>query len=138
MVTSALLERDEALQKAHEAQAAAQTAATEKETTLALTQAQLQQDRATLEGARPCQSQAEERAKEAELLRVDLGDKVSSLAAAGEQLRQEQGARQAAESLLQQEQSAHNEAQAALERKRMAREEPQGQLQQERIALEKA
>jgi hypothetical protein len=52
MVTSALLERDEALQKTREALAAAQTAATEKETTLALTQAQLQQDRANLEGVR--------------------------------------------------------------------------------------
>jgi hypothetical protein len=103
MVTSALLERDEALQKAREALAAAQTAATEKEMTLALTQAQLQQDRATLQGARSWQSRDEERAKEAEQLRVDLADKVASLAAAGEQLRQEQGARQAAESLLQQE-----------------------------------
>jgi hypothetical protein len=51
MVTSALLEWDEALQKAREALVVAQTAATEKETTLASAQAKLQQDRATLEGA---------------------------------------------------------------------------------------
>jgi hypothetical protein len=47
----------------------------------------LQQDRATLEGARSWQSQAEEKDKEAEQLRVDLADKVASLAAVGEQLR---------------------------------------------------
>jgi chromosome segregation ATPase len=51
MVTSTLLERDEALQKAREALAAAQTATAEKEIALASVQAQLQQDRATLEGA---------------------------------------------------------------------------------------
>jgi hypothetical protein len=42
MVRSALLERDEALQKASEDLAAAQTAVAEKETTLASVQAQLQ------------------------------------------------------------------------------------------------
>jgi hypothetical protein len=41
MVTSALLERDEALQRAREALAVAQTAVAEKETTLASAQAQL-------------------------------------------------------------------------------------------------
>jgi hypothetical protein len=51
MVKAALLERDEALQKARAALAEAQTAAAEMETTLAPTQAQLQQDRATLERA---------------------------------------------------------------------------------------
>jgi chromosome segregation ATPase len=138
MVRSALLERDEALQKAREALAAAQIAAAEKEMVLASAQAQLQQDRTTLEGAWYWQSQAEEKAKEAEQLRVDLADKVASLAVAGEQLRHEQGARQAAESRLQQEQSAHKEAQATLERESIAREEVQGQLQQERATLEKA
>jgi hypothetical protein len=42
------------------------------------------------------QSQAEEKAKEAEQQRVEVAGKVASLAAAGEQLRREQGARQAA------------------------------------------
>jgi hypothetical protein len=64
--------------------------------TLASAQAQLQQDRATLEGVRSGQSQAEEKAKEAEQQRVEVAGKVASLAAAGEQLRREQGARQAA------------------------------------------
>jgi hypothetical protein len=44
MVTSVLLERDEALQKAREALAAVHTAADEKEMSLALVQAQLQQE----------------------------------------------------------------------------------------------
>jgi hypothetical protein len=46
---------------------------------LASTRAQLQQDRATLEGARSWQSQAEGKAKEAEQLRVDLADRVTAL-----------------------------------------------------------
>jgi chromosome segregation ATPase len=86
LVRAALLERDEALQKVREALAVVQTAAAEKETTLASTQAQLQQDCGTLEGARSWQSQAEVKAKEAEKLRADLADKVASLATAGEQL----------------------------------------------------
>jgi hypothetical protein len=103
MVKAALLERDEVLQKAREALAAAQTAAAEKETVLASTQAQLQQDRATLEGARSWQTQAKEKAKEAEHLGVDLADKVTSLTAVGEQLRQVQSARQLADTQLQRE-----------------------------------
>jgi hypothetical protein len=97
-VKAALLERDEALQKVREALAAAQTATAEKEKTLASTQAQLQLDRTTLEGAWSWQSQAKEKAREAEQLRIDLADKVASLATAGEQLRQEQIARQTVES----------------------------------------
>jgi multidrug resistance efflux pump len=50
MVRAALLERDEALQKAREALAATQTTTSEKEMALSSAQAQLQQDRATLEG----------------------------------------------------------------------------------------
>jgi hypothetical protein len=60
-----------------------QTAAAEREMTLTAAQAQLQQDRATLEGARSWQTQAEEKAKEAERLGADLADKVASLAAVG-------------------------------------------------------
>jgi hypothetical protein len=87
MVKVALLKWDEALHTTREPLAAAQTATTAKDTTLASVHALLQQDRATLEGARSWQSQAEEKAKEAEQLRVDLADKVASLAAVGEQLR---------------------------------------------------
>jgi hypothetical protein len=128
MLRAALLERDEALQKACAALAEVQTAAVKRETALTTAQAQLQQDRATLEGARSWQTQAKEKAKEAERLRADLADKVASLAAVGEQLRQEQSARQQAETRLQQEQPTLKEAQATLERERSAREEAQGQL----------
>jgi hypothetical protein len=55
-----------------------------------------------------------------------------------EQLQQERGARQQAETQLQQEQTALDEAQAALECECIVREEAQGLLQQERVALEKA
>jgi hypothetical protein len=79
----ALLEQDEALQKARDALAAAQTTTAEKETALAMVQAQLQRDRTTLEGARSWQTQAKEKAKEVERLGVDLADKVASLAAWG-------------------------------------------------------
>jgi hypothetical protein len=103
MVKAALLERDEALQKAHEALAAVQTASAEKETTLSSARAQLQQDRATLKAARSWQTQVEEKAREAERPGVDLADKVASIAAVGEQLHQEQSAYQQVETRLQQE-----------------------------------
>jgi hypothetical protein len=79
-VRAVLLERDEALWKAREDAAAVQVAATEFERELASARAQLQQDRVTLEGARSWQSQAEEKAKEVELLRSSLADKAASLA----------------------------------------------------------
>jgi hypothetical protein len=50
-VRVALLERDEVLRKAREDAAAVQVAAAEFERDLASARAQLQQDRATLEGA---------------------------------------------------------------------------------------
>jgi chromosome segregation ATPase len=86
----------------------------------------------------PWQSQAEEKAKEAEGLRTSLADKAAALATAEEQLRQELVARQQAEGQLQQERAALVEARAALERERLAREEVLGRLQQERTALEGA
>jgi hypothetical protein len=87
MVKAALLEWDEALRRARVALTEAQTAATERKMTLTVAQARLLQDHATLEGARSWQAQAEEKAKEAERLGADLADKVTSLAAVGEQLR---------------------------------------------------
>jgi hypothetical protein len=66
LVRVVLLERDEALLKTCEDLAVMRTVATEWEMEVASTRAQLQQDRATLEGARSWQSQAEEKAKEAE------------------------------------------------------------------------
>jgi chromosome segregation ATPase len=135
-VRAVLLERHEVLRKAHEDAAAVQVAAAEFERDLAFVRAQLQQDRATLEEAWSWQSHAEEKAKEIELLRTSLADKVASLASTEERLQREQDARQQAGAQLQQERAALTEARAALERERLAREEAQGRLQQERAALE--
>jgi hypothetical protein len=79
-VKTVLADRDEALHKAREDLAGARTLATEWEAEVASLRAQLQQDRATLEGALAWQSQAEEKAKEAEELRTSLADKAASLA----------------------------------------------------------
>jgi hypothetical protein len=75
--------------------------AAEWETEVALLRAQLEQGRETLEGARSWQSQAEERAKEAQQLRASLADKASSLASTKEQFQQERDARQQANAQLQ-------------------------------------
>jgi ATP-dependent protease HslVU (ClpYQ) peptidase subunit len=61
-VRTVLLERDEALRKARGDLAGARTLAAEWETEVAATRAQLQQDCATLEGARAWRSEAEEKA----------------------------------------------------------------------------
>jgi chromosome segregation ATPase len=127
-VRTALLERDKTLRKAREDLAGAWTLVAEWETEVAAARAQLQQDHATLEGARAWQSQAEEKAKEAEELRADLADKAASLASTEEQIRQERDARQQAEAQLQQERATLAEARAALKRERLAREEAQGLL----------
>jgi myosin heavy subunit len=113
-------------------------AAAEFEGELASARAQLQQDRATLEGAQSWQSQAEEKAKQAELLRTSLADKAASLASTEERLQQEQDVRHQAQAQLQQERAALAEARAALECERLVQEEAHDQLQQERTALEGA
>jgi hypothetical protein len=137
-VKTALVEREEVLHKAREDLAGARTIAAAWEAEVASVRAQLQQDRATLEGARAWQSQAEEKAKEAEGLRTTLEDKSAALTAAEEQLHQEQAARQQAEAQLQQERAALTDERAVLERERLAREEAPGRLQQEHTALEGA
>jgi hypothetical protein len=96
-VRTALLARDEALPRAREDLAGAQTLAAEWETEVATTRAQPQQDRVTLEGARAWRSQAEDKAKEVEELRTSLADKAASLASTEEQLQRERDARQRAE-----------------------------------------
>jgi predicted nucleic acid-binding Zn-ribbon protein len=93
-VKTALVDPDEALQKAREDLAGVRALAAEWETEVAAVRAQLQQDRSTLEGARAWQSQAEEKANEAEELRTSLADKAASLALTEEQLWQERVARQ--------------------------------------------
>jgi chromosome segregation ATPase len=137
-VRTALVERDDVLHRAREDLAGARSIVTAWEAEVATARAQLRHDRAALEGARAWQSQAEEKAKEAEGLRVTLASKVEALTVAEEQLRQEGVTRQQAKTWLQQEQVALIDARAALERERLAREEALGQLQQERAALEGA
>jgi DNA repair exonuclease SbcCD ATPase subunit len=137
-VKTALVEREEVLHKVREDLAGARTIAAASEAEVASVCAQLQQDRGTLEGARAWQSQAEEKAKEAEGLRTTLSDKAAALTVAEEQLHHEQAARQQAEAQLQQERAALTDERAALERERLAREEVLGRLQQEHTALEGA
>jgi hypothetical protein len=86
------VDRDEALHKVREDLAGARTLAAAWEAEVASARAQLQQDRAALEGTRAWQSQAEEKAKEAEGLRTTLVDKAAALTAEEEQLRQERAA----------------------------------------------
>jgi DNA invertase Pin-like site-specific DNA recombinase len=92
-VRTALLEQDEALRKVREDMAAVRIAAAEFERELASARAQLQQDHTTLEGVWSWQSQAEEKAKEAEQLRTSLADKAVSLASTQERIQQERDAR---------------------------------------------
>jgi chromosome segregation ATPase len=120
-VKTALVDRDEALYKAREDLAGARTLAEEWEAEVASVRAQLHKDRATLEGARAWQSQAEEKAKEVVELRTSLADKDASLVMTEEQLRQERVAHQQAEAQLQQERTALVEARASLEREHLAR-----------------
>jgi hypothetical protein len=86
-VRAALVERDDALRRAREDLAGARSIAAAWEGEVVTARAQLQQDRAALEGVRAWQSQAEEKAKEAEGLRTTLAGKAAALTAAEEQLR---------------------------------------------------
>jgi hypothetical protein len=86
-VRTALVERNDALHRAREDLAGARTIAAAWEAEVVSARAQLQQDRAALEGARAWQSQAEKKAKEAEGLRTTLADNAAALTTAEEQLR---------------------------------------------------
>jgi chromosome segregation ATPase len=132
------VDRDEALRRVRQDLAGAHAVVAEWEAEVVSVCAQLQRNRAALEGAGAWKSQAEERAKEAEELRASLANKAAAVIMAKEQLRQERVARQEAEGQLQQERAALAEAWAMLERERLAREEALGRLQQERAALEGA
>jgi hypothetical protein len=99
-VRTALVERDDALRRVREDLAGAHSVAAAWEAEVATARAQLQQDRVALEGAQAWQSQAEEKAKEAEGLRTTLASKAEVLAAAEEQLRQEGAARHLVETKL--------------------------------------
>jgi chromosome segregation ATPase len=135
---TALVERDDALRRAREDLAGARSVAAAWEAEVVSARAQLRQDRVALEGARAWQSQAEERAKEAEELRAILVNKAAAVVMAEEKLRRDRVACQEVEGQLQGERAAFVEPQAALERERLAREEALGQLQEERAAFEGA
>jgi chromosome segregation ATPase len=72
-VRTTLIDRDEALQQTREDMARAHTVAADWEAEVVSVRAQLQRDRAALEGARSWQSQAEEKAKEADVVWTSLG-----------------------------------------------------------------
>jgi hypothetical protein len=86
-VKTALVRQDDALRRAREDLAGARSVVAAWEAEVVTARAQLQQDRAALEGARAWGSQAEEKAKEVEGLRTSLASKAAALAAAEEQLR---------------------------------------------------
>jgi chromosome segregation ATPase len=106
-IHTALIDRDEALQRARGDLERARTVATDWEAEVvsirtqnrqactALLEAQSQQSR-----AEEREREAEQRAKEAEELKAALAAKVAAVATAEEQLRQERAARQEAEGQL--------------------------------------
>jgi chromosome segregation ATPase len=103
-VRTSLIDWDEALQQARGDLERARTMATDWEAEVVSIQTQNRQARAVLLEAQSQQRRAEERArvaeqraKEAEELKAALANKVASVAAAEEQLRQERAARQEAE-----------------------------------------
>jgi chromosome segregation ATPase len=123
-VRTALIDRDEALQQAREDLARARTVAADWEAEVVSVRAQLQRDRAALEGARSWQSQAEEKAKEAEELKASLADKAAAIVAVEEQLRQERAAHKEAEGQLQQERATRQEAECQLQQERLPSSRP--------------
>jgi colicin import membrane protein len=99
-VRTALIDRDKALQQARGDLERARSVAADWEAEVVSVRAQHRQDRAELEEARSCRSQAEERAreaeqraKEAEELKAALAAKAAAVVAVEEQLRQERAAR---------------------------------------------
>jgi chromosome segregation ATPase len=99
-VRSALINRDEALQRVREDLERARSVAADWEREVVSVWAERRRDRAELEEARSQRSQAEERAREAEQrakdaeeLKAALAAKAAAVVAAEEQLRQERAAR---------------------------------------------
>jgi hypothetical protein len=86
-VKTALVRRDDALRRAREDLAGVRSVVVAREAEVVTARAQLQQDRAALEGVWAWRSQAEEKAKEAEGLRTSLASKAAALAEAEERLR---------------------------------------------------
>jgi chromosome segregation ATPase len=143
-ICTALIDRDEALQRARGDMERTRTLASNWEAELVTVRAADQELRSWLQEAQAQQSQAEERArtaeqkaKEANELRATLDAKVTALATAEDQLLQERTARQGAEGQLQQEQTALADARSALERERTAREAAQKSLEERNVEFSK-
>jgi chromosome segregation ATPase len=136
-IRTALIDRDEALKQARGEMERARTVATDWEAEVVSVRAQNREVRAWLLEAQSQQSRAEERAREAEQraketeeLKAALAAKVTAVATAEEQLRQERAARQEAEDQLQQERAALADAWSALEREHAALEKVQKSLEE--------
>jgi chromosome segregation ATPase len=135
-VSTALINRDEALRQARADLEKTRTLAANWEAEVAGVRNDNPELYSLLRGAQAQQSQAEERAraleqkaKEADDLKAALDAKVVALAVAEDQLLQERTARQGAEGRLQQEQAALANARSALEQERVAREAAQKSLE---------
>jgi predicted nucleic acid-binding Zn-ribbon protein len=107
-IRTALIDRDEALQQARGDLERARIVATDWEAEVVSIRTQNRQARVALLEAQSQQSRTEERAREAEKrakesgeLKAALAAKVTAVATAEEQLRQERAARQEAEGQLQ-------------------------------------
>jgi chromosome segregation ATPase len=136
-ISTALIDRDEALQQARGDLEKVRTVAYDWETEVGTVRAENQEIRTWLQEAQAQQSRAEERAraaeqkaKEADELKATLDAKVAALATAEEQLRQEFAARQETEGQLQQERTALADTQSALEQERTAHETAQKSLEE--------
>jgi chromosome segregation ATPase len=139
-ICTALIDRDEALQRAWGDLERMRTLASNWEAEVGTVRADNQEVRAWLLEAQAQQSQAEERAraakqkaKEADELKAALDAKVAALATAEDQLLQERTACQGAEEQLQQERAALADARSALERERTAREAAQKSLEERNV-----
>jgi chromosome segregation ATPase len=135
-VCTALIDRDEALQRARADLENTRTLVANWEAGVASVRSDNRGLHSSLQEAQTQQHQAEERAraleqkaKEADDLRAALDTKVAALAATEGQLLQERTARQGAEGRIQQEQAALADARSALERERAAREAAQISLE---------
>jgi chromosome segregation ATPase len=143
-VRSALINRDEALQRVREDLERARSVAADWEREVVSVRAERRRDCAELEEARSQRSQAEERAreaeqraKEAEELKAALAAKAAAVVAAEEQLRQERAACQEAEGQLQQDRAALVKARSALEREHTALVGAQASLKEREDELSK-
>jgi myosin heavy subunit len=143
-VCTALIDRDEALQRARSDLERMRTLASDWEAEVTTVRADNQEVRAWLLEAQAQRSQAEERAraaekraKEADELKATLDAKVAALAIAEDQLLRECSARQGAEGQLQQEWAALVDARSALERERTAREAAQKSLEEGNVEFSK-